>query len=235
MRLSTRCPFLSLLLTLALLVVATVASAQTTVTRSQVEADIAAGLTPDQIDAKYAGSVAATGTSSAELDASDAPGVLVGDAAAIVPAPITDVEIITNTGSTAYEAIKACGYHPQREELTCTIEIRQRFGFGGQICASNGSHEFVHFCVDYGLGGGLVPVNINGFHIHDEKFGVVPNWYFSAVVQSDWKLLSQLNNGRTLRARAILAWNQVLGGGANYCGLNPIWGNRADFKIRLDP
>lgn len=221
-------PVLALAIVLALAGAATV-SAQCTVSRSQVEADIAAGLTPDEIAAKYAGCTASgvnpTGTVK-PVPEEDAPAPPPG---ATAPTSI----IITNTGNTFYEAIRSCGYHPQREELACTIEIRQRFGFGGPICNASGSHEFVHFCVDYGAG--LVPVHINGFHIHDEMFNIGPNWYFAAVVQSDWRLLSLPNNGRSLKARAILAWNQVLGGGANYCNLAPIWGNQADFRIRLDP
>jgi hypothetical protein len=224
-------PILCLALVLALAGTSQ-ASAQCTVTRSQVEADVAAGLTPDEIALKYAGCTAST------ANPTGATGAAKAEPQEDAPAPAPNATaptslILTNTGSTFYEAIRSCGYHPQREELACTIEVRQRFGFGGPICNAPGSHEFIHFCVDYGAG--LVPVHINGFHIHDEMFNIGPNWYFSAVVQSDWRLLSLPNNGRTLKARAILAWNQVLGGGANYCNLAPIWGNQADFRIRLDP
>jgi hypothetical protein len=199
------------------------ASATCTATRQQVLADLNAGLTAEDINAKYTGCVAddsvpVTGTATAS------PKV------ASFPNPQTpSTEIITNTGSTFYEAIKGCGYHPQRKELACNIEIRQRFGFGGNVCAAAGSHEFVLFCVDYGAG--LVPVNVNGFHVHDEGFGVNPSWEFAAVVQSDWKLLSQPYKGQTLKARAILSWGTpVLA-----CNGAPTWGNQADFRIRLDP
>ncbi|HEX9940525.1 MAG TPA: hypothetical protein VGG03_00800 [Thermoanaerobaculia bacterium] len=203
------------------------------ITRQQVQSDLNAGLSPEEVSAKYSGctaddSVQAAGTTTAAAS-SEATGESAA-AAAVAPGPTSpSTQIITNTGSTFYEAIKSCGYHPQREELACTIEIRQRFGFGGQICAAPGSHEFVLFCVDYGAG--LVPVNINGFHIHDEAFGVNPNWYFAAVVQSDWRLLSLPNNGRTLKARAILSW----GWPVFSCTAAPTWGNQADFRIRLDP
>ena len=195
-------------------------------------ADVNAGLTADEIAAKYNGCTADDATpasSSGTLATSESTGY--GSSAAGTPQQPTSppTQIITNTGSTFYEAIKSCGYHPQREELACTIEIRQRFGFSGPICNGPGSHEFVTFCVDYGAG--FVLVNVNGFHIHDEMFNVNPNWYFAAVVQSDWRLLSLPNNGRTLRARAILSWAfPVLN-----CGGAPTWGNQADFRIRLDP
>jgi hypothetical protein len=202
--------------------------AQCTATRQQVQADVNAGMTAEELNAKYSGCTANDSTpvtASAATVSEDQLAV-----AAVTPAPTSPAsQIITNTGSTFYEALKSCGYHPQREELACTVEIRQRFGFSGPICNGPGSHEFVLFCVDYGAG--LVPVNVNGFHIHDEMFGVNPNWYFAAVVQSDWRLLSLPNNGRTLKARAILSWGfPVLN-----CAAAPTWGNQADFRIRLDP
>jgi len=212
------------------------ASAQTcTATRQQVLADLNSGLTAEDIQAKYAGCTAddsvpvtgSTGTTTASPKALPFEG---SEKVAAFPNPQTpSTEIITNTGSTFYEAIKGCGYHPQRKELACNIEIRQRFGYGGNVCAAAGSHEFVTFCVDYGVG--LVLVNINGFHIHDEGFGVNPSWEFAAVVQSDWKLLSQPYKGQTLKARAILSW----GAPVLNCVNAPTWGNQADFRIRLDP
>jgi hypothetical protein len=226
---------LSLLLVAGLVSLPASAQAACTATRQQVLADLNSGLTAEDIQVKYAGCVAddttpvtgSTGTTTASpkaLPFEDSEKV------AAFPNPQTPTtQIITNTGSTFYEAIKTCGYHPQRKELACTIEIRQRFGFGGNVCAAAGSHEFVTFCVDYGAG--LVLVNINGFHIHDEGFGVNPNWYFAAVVQSDWRLLSQPYRGQTLKARAILSW----GAPVLNCVNAPTWGNQADFRIRLDP
>jgi hypothetical protein len=84
--------------------------------------------------------------------------------------------------------------------------------------------------VNYGLG--LVPVNVNGVHIHDEVFGVEPKWYFTGVVSADDTLFSQPLDGTTLQARAILSWAFSPGGN---CSFIPIFGNQADFPIRLDP
>jgi hypothetical protein len=201
-----------------------------TVTRNQILADRAAGLTSEQIRAKYAGCTAASSTA-ATSTAETVPSPADLDQPAPENPSNPPYQIITDTGSTAYEAITSCGYHPQREELACTVEIRQRFGFGGGIGAGPGSHEYVLFCVDYGDGAGLVPVHTNGFHIHDEGFGVNPNWYFSAIVQSNDRLLGLANNGITLKARAILSWAVPPAG----CFGAPWWGNQADFRIRLDP
>lgn len=225
---------LSALLLAGLAALPAPAQAICTATRQQVLADLNSGLTAEDIQAKYAGctaddSVPVTGNGTATASPKAMPFEGSEKVAAFPNPQAPSTEIITNTGSTVYEAIKACGYHPQRKELACTIEIRQRFGFGGNVCAAPGSHEFVTFCVDYGAG--LTLVHINGFHIHDEGFGVNPNWYFAAVVQSDWRLLSQPYKGQTLKARAILSWGTpVLN-----CTAAPTWGNQADFRIRLDP
>lgn len=137
---------------------------------------------------------------------------------------------IEDTGSTFYEELTGCGYHPQRKELTCPIAINQPFGFGGAPALQPvGSYEYVLFCVNYGAG--LVPVNINGVHVHDEAFGANPNWYMSAVVPANAVLFSQPLLGQTLRARAILSWAVPPAG----CNAVPVWGNQADFRIRLDP
>ena len=135
----------------------------------------------------------------------------------------------TPTGSVFWEAIDACGYHPQRRELDCAIEVRQQFGFAGPPGGGPGSWEWVQFCVDYGAG--LVPVNLSAVHVHDEPFGFQPPWYYGVSVQADPRLHQTLVNGQTLRARAILSWTLIPTG----CNYIPVWGNQADFRIKLDP
>ena len=139
---------------------------------------------------------------------------------------------IKDTGSTYYEALIGCGYQAQRKELTCPIEIRRPLGFGGVPALQPvGSYEYVLFCVDMGGGAGLVPVNTNGVHVHDEVHGAGPNWYMSAVVPANEALFSVPLRGQTFRARAILSWAVPPAG----CNAFPVWGNQADFRIRLDP
>lgn len=190
------------------------AQAQTCkLTRDQVIADLTAGAAAEDLAVKYAGCVSADPT---------------GDQSSSVP--IYQSEGISNTGNTYWEAIKSCGYQPQREEANCTVEIRQRYGYNGPICRGPGSHEFLLFCVDYG-DGNLVPVHTNGVHVHDEGLGVQPRWSFSATIQSDARLLRQPNRGQTLKARVILSWELP----PTSCNYRPIWGNQSDFRFRLDP
>lgn len=133
--------------------------------------------------------------------------------------------------STAYEAIKSCGYHPQREEAACTIDIRQRFGYGGVPAINTGTHEWLLFCVNFGAG--YVPIHTSALHVHDEPFGVDPRWSQAAIIQANPQLHALANNGQTVgRARVILSW---LVNPANNCNFMPIWGNRSDFRFKIDP
>lgn len=139
------------------------------------------------------------------------------------------VQVITNTGSTRYEALESCAYHPQREEFACSMSIRQRFGFGGYPAIGAGSNEWVQICVDYGKG--FEPVDTASVHVHDEQFGDSPYWYAAAIVQANERLQAQVQKGQTVRARAILSWAAQPSG----CSYQPVWGNQADFRIKLDP
>lgn len=207
------------LLVAAPLVIHSVAQAQTDckVTRSEVLAALERGLSPVELARKYAGCVSA-----------DDPGTQ--------PEAAIANQVIKDTGNTFWEAITSCGYHPQRKELTCPIEIRQRFGYGGPPAIQPaGSFEYLQFCVA-NPGGPLRPVNVSGVHVHDEAFGRLPTWHLSAVVAADAdrspNLFSRPLNGTTLQARAILSWAIDPFGN---CQFVPTWGNQADFIIRLDP
>lgn len=138
-------------------------------------------------------------------------------------------QVITNTGNTYYEGLEACGYHPQREEFACSMSIRRRFGFAGAPSIYAGSNEWVTICVDYG--NGLQLMDTASVHVHDEPFGNPPNWYYAAVIQADERLQAQVQQGQTLRARAILSWAAA----PTSCSYQPVWGNQADFRIKLDP
>lgn len=196
------------------------AQATCTVTRREVLAALEQGLSPVELARKYAGCVSAD-------DPSEPPKAAIAN------------QVIKDTGNTFWEAITSCGYHPQRKELTCPIEIRQRFGYGGPPAIQPaGSFEYLQFCVESPGPNGPVlrPVNVSGVHVHDEAFGRPPTWHLSTVVAADAdrspNLFSRPLNGTTLRARAILSWAISPFGN---CQFVPIWGNQADFIVRLDP
>jgi len=191
---------------LAAVLVAVPALAQVTPcgqTRDDIQALLASGMTPEQISEEQ----------------NNCSGI---------PQTLTKQNTIP-TGSIFWEEIDACGYHPQRRELECAVQVKQRFGFAGFPGVGPGSFEWVQFCVNYG--GGLVPVNISAVHVHDEPFGNQPSWYYGVAVAADPTLHQALVNGQTLIARAILSWT-ILPVGCNFI---PVWGNQADFRIKLDP
>jgi hypothetical protein len=193
------------------------------VSRERILAEVAQGVSPEELEKKYAGCVAEQPADAAvkSLEQMLAPNP-------VVLPPYLPSESIKDTGSTYWEALKSCGYHPQREEANCVFEVRQRFGFGGPV-GTPGSHEYLLFCAD--LGGGLVPIHTNGVHLNDESWGQPPRWSISATIQSNPRLLSLRNDGRTLRGRVILSWQIP----PSSCNFQPIWGNQSDFRFRLDP
>jgi hypothetical protein len=196
-----------------------------TVSRERVIAEVQSGVSPEELEKKYAGCVAEPPTDS-DAVAKVLSSQLV--AANPVAVPWVPSESVKDTGSTYWEALKSCGYHPQREEANCVFEVRQRFGFGGPV-GFPGSHEYLLFCAD--LGSGLVPIHTNGVHLNDESLGMWPRWSISATIQSNPRLLSLLNDGRTMRGRVILSWQIP----PSSCNAQPIWGNQSDFRFRLDP
>jgi hypothetical protein len=207
---------LALLVAVLVLAVSPLQAATCPPDRNNIQSSATAGETADQISTDLAGCL---------------PSPIAGTTQTGPPF----VQTISAPGgsSTNWEAIEACGYHPQRKEAACPIQIRQMTGYGGAICTAPGSTEFVLFCVDFGLGAGLEPINVNGFHLHDST--APPTWDFAAVIQSNAKLLAQMSKGQSLKARAILSWmiNPMVG--AVPCNFVPVWGNRSDFRIRLDP
>jgi hypothetical protein len=221
-------------------------AATCTVSKAQIEAALASGATPEELYAQYGnctaddpgappGSVCTVGTAPPATPSNDDEALL----AEITNPAWPPTQIITNTGSTYYEAMTSCGYHPQKKQAACVIEIRQRFGFAGPPGGGPGSFEHVLLCVDLGVGGvvNYVPINIGSVHVHDEAFGVQPRWYFTALIPANSVLAGRPLNGQTYAARAILswAWAPPLTAAACNTPWRPVWGNQIDFRIRLDP
>lgn len=193
------------------------------VSRDTVEKDVMAGLTQSDITAKYVTCLPDTIDSIDDIALATKAEVSTDISDFVIPTfPIFD---------TYFEDIDACGYHPQRRELECAIRIKQRFGFAGTPDAGPGSFQWVRYCVDYG--NGLEPVeHVSAVHVHDEAFGEDPTWHYGVAVQADERLHKTLNDGKTLKARAILSWQVAPPAQCNYV---PRWGNWFDFKMKLDP
>lgn len=132
--------------------------------------------------------------------------------------------------STLYESLRSCGYHPQREELDCSIEQRQRFGYGGVGGAPFGSFWVTRFCyVDPATG--AVATHVSATHTNDHPAGPPPPYYFGAVVQPQIGLHLTPNLGQNVLGWAIMSWVIV----PPNCFVLPFWGEATVFNFRLDP
>jgi hypothetical protein len=129
-------------------------------------------------------------------------------------------------GSTFYEQMRCCGYHPQQGVFACPIDIKQTFGFGP--APFPGSREHVLSCVDFGAG--FVPVALDNVHLADAVSGTPP-WQFAVIAKANGELAQTPLKGASLPARSILSWEFV----PTDCSYTPIWGNAIDYQIRLDP
>lgn len=227
----TRAPFLLLIvgLLLALPAVAAtsdVAACDETV-RANFAADVAAGATEADLEAKY-GECRKNLTSQATA------------AAQLAPKSIS----ITNNGSIYYERMNGCGYHPQGEMLACDVEIRQPFGFGGAA----GSNEHVLFCVDCDNDLAWDYATLGTVHVTDDFSGGTPSWYFNVYATTwgaptwDPNTPGQLvnctaNDGAAMKVKAMLSW--VLRPDpvtlTSCYTFAPFWGNTITFDARRDP
>jgi hypothetical protein len=132
--------------------------------------------------------------------------------------------------STLYESLRSCGYHPQREELDCSIEQRQRFGYGGIGPAPGGSFWVTRFCyVDPPTG--AILSHVSATHTNDHAAGPLPPYYFGAVVQPQIGLHLTPNLRQNVLGWAIMSWVIV----PPNCFTLPFWGEATVFNFRLDP
>lgn len=139
------------------------------------------------------------------------------------------IKVVTNTGSVFYERLNSCGYHPQAEQVSCDVELRQTFGFGG---FPGGSNEHVLFCFDCNLDGIFDFITRGFVHVTDDISGATPGYFFEAHSTTfDAPAQCTVNNGGATHVRAILSWFTQP---AN-CVAQPIWGNQIDFTARRDP
>ncbi len=141
--------------------------------------------------------------------------------------------IFNQTGSIFYEEISSCGYHAQRREGSCSVEVKQRYGFGGVPGVGNGSWEWMAFCI-WGLPNNpnaWTLQNVSAVRVFNEPFGWLPSWYYTITDQAETRLHMTPVNGQTYVAKSILSW----GLRPNSCNYTPVWGNEAYYRIRVDP
>lgn len=213
------CMLMTLALIAGLPVHAATATCDETV-RQQFAADVEAGLGQDELEAKY-GFCRNDGASAATTSGLSAKSI-----------------IITNNGSTSYEQMDGCGYHPQGETLACNVQIKLPFGFGG----ATGTSEHVLFCMDCDNNGTWDYATLGSVHVTDDFSGGIPSWYFN-VTASTWAAPNSAgrnctaNDGLVTRVQAKLSWvlrpdPVTLSSCSTFA---PFWGNTITFDARRDP
>ena len=137
--------------------------------------------------------------------------------------------VINKIGDTTYEELLCVGYHPEADLLTGIVEVKQGNGYSGGPC-TDGSQEYVRFYVDYG--DGWVDHGVTAFTAHD--LGFSEDLCYAVSIELDPKRRSCCDRDPILpRVRAILSWN--VEPPADMPNWNPVWGNRLDANIQIEP
>lgn len=132
-------------------------------------------------------------------------------------------------GNTLYEELACVGLDSPYDRLESVIHIKRDFGYSGDIC-SPGSTEYVRFYVDLQNNGVFHDVGLASVQVHDIP-GPKPLCYAVRLDFSSIKKFCFYEN--IVKVRAILSWNAPPP--ANSPNFNPVWGNRVDVRVQIQP
>lgn len=139
------------------------------------------------------------------------------------------ITINNAVGSTFYEQMNGCGYHPQIGVAACDVEVKRTTWYGNYPAGSN---EHVTFCFQCGGGWTAVP---GAVHVTNDISGAAPSYGFMAYAVAP-PLCPPPGGGTgvAFQVRATLSWAVPAG---NPCANNPtlVWGNQITFDTRDDP
>lgn len=130
-----------------------------------------------------------------------------------------------------YEEIVSVGLNPAQDTLGAVIHVKQKQGYGGDLC-QYGSMEYVSFFADYSNDGafesylGTVSVKVNDIQNMPSE-----GLNYCVFLKNDFtKRLKYCNDPQVIRIRAILSWSTPP-------NQNPEqqvhWGNRVDTLVQL--
>jgi len=133
-----------------------------------------------------------------------------------------------------YEEIVSVGLNPAQDLLGAIINIKNPFGYGGNLC-NNGSLEYVSFYADFNNNGtferylGTTSVQVNDIKsIPDEGL------MYAVYLKTDLsKYLKECAKPQVVRIRAILSW--ATPPTPNNAEQQVNWGNRMDTLVQLRP
>lgn len=149
---------------------------------------------------------------------------------------VTDLqEVFGFTGNTVWEELTCVGFHPQTSKLLAVVEIKQPFGYSGNLC-SQGSTEYVRFFVDWKDGAGFQDVGLASFKVYDISGSPPgPQHPFCHVVElelSDDDRRRCCSTAVLPEVRAVLSWNHIPSADPHAV---PAFGNARDAHVQLAP
>src|SRR5262249_41539292 len=128
-----------------------------------------------------------------------------------------------------YEELVCLGLDSPYDRLEGVIRIKKETGYSGDICSA-GSTEFVRFYVDLHNDGVFHDVGMSTVQVHDIP-GPKPLCYAVRHDFSSIKKFCVFEN--VVKVRAILSWN--VPPPPNNPNFNPVWGNRVDVRVQIQP
>ncbi|MEJ1961684.1 MAG: hypothetical protein WDO56_09125 [Gammaproteobacteria bacterium] len=140
---------------------------------------------------------------------------------------------IAVNGNTTYESLHCVGFHPQLQRLDAVVFINQSFGYNGGVCSA-GSTEYVRFYLSFDHGRSWVDQGVSSFTVHDVPLGTTGKRhleYATSIRSRPPKKWCSVPN--VILARATLSWNHIPP--PHTPDYNPVWGNRHDTHIQVDP
>lgn len=138
--------------------------------------------------------------------------------------------VLKKVGDTTFEELTCIGFNPDTDILTAIVRIKQGAGYSGGPC-TDGSREFVRFCLDYG-DGTWVDHGVASFAIHD--LGFKDDLCYAVSIRIQPKRRSCCDDKPVLpKVRAILSWDDMPP--ANLPNWPPVWGNALERDIQIEP
>lgn len=148
--------------------------------------------------------------------------------------PETKLKVVKAMKSnTKYEELTCIGLYPERNLLKATLIIKLPYGYGGDLC-SPGSFEHVRFYVDWDGDNDFSDpdedVGMVSLNVHDIPGNKPLEYSLTLRIDPDKKSCKTEN---ILRVRGILSWK--VAPPPNSPDFDPVWGNRLDVSIQIEP
>jgi hypothetical protein len=141
--------------------------------------------------------------------------------------------VLSIAGNTFYEELGCVGYHPQQRRLEAVIYQYQPSGYGSDECGP-GTPEFVRFYLSFDHGVTWVDQGMTSLQAYNIPEGTEGSKRLEyAVSLAPHMPLRFCVSDLLIQVRAILSWNNPPP--ANQPNWLPIWGNRRDATILIEP